>query len=70
MERRQLGKSALQVSPVGLGCVTFGREIDEATAFTVMDWALERGINLFDTAEAYGGGRSLGSWASRELPRF
>jgi 1-deoxyxylulose-5-phosphate synthase len=63
--RRQLGQSALQVSPIGLGCVTFGREIDEATAFTVMDRAIERGVALFDTAEAYAGGRSeevVGRW--------
>src|SRR5262245_46415425 len=62
---RQLGKSALQVSSIGLGCVTFGREIDQATAFTVMDRALERGVTLFDTAEAYAGGRSeevVGRW--------
>jgi aryl-alcohol dehydrogenase-like predicted oxidoreductase len=65
MEYRQLGKSGLQVSSIGLGCVTFGREIDEATSFAVMDYALERGINLLDTAEAYAKGRSeevVGSW--------
>jgi len=38
--------------------VTFGREIDEATAFTVMDRALETGITLWDTAEAYSAGLS------------
>ncbi len=65
MEYRQLGKTALNVSSIGLGCVTFGREIDEATAFSVMDHARSRGINLFDTAEAYGGGASetiVGRW--------
>lgn len=65
MEVRPLGKSALQVSSIGLGCVTFGREIDQETAFTVMDRALERGITLFDTAEAYGRGASetvIGHW--------
>jgi aryl-alcohol dehydrogenase-like predicted oxidoreductase len=54
---------------VGLGCVTFGREIDEAASFAIMDHAAERGITLFDTAEAYGGGASetvVGRWmASR-----
>ena len=39
MEYRVLGRSELTVSVIGLGCVTFGREIDEATAFTVMDRA-------------------------------
>jgi aryl-alcohol dehydrogenase-like predicted oxidoreductase len=65
MQYRQLGKSALKVSSIGLGCVTFGREIDEAASFAVMDHALSRGINLFDTAEAYGGGASetvVGKW--------
>lgn len=65
MEYRQLGKTDLKVSSIGLGCVTFGREIDEQTAFAVMDRALERGINLFDTAEAYAAGSSeevLGNW--------
>ena len=65
MEYRQLGRSALNVSSIGLGCVTFGREIDEATSFAVMDHAISRGINLFDTAEAYDGGASetvVGKW--------
>lgn len=65
MEYRQLGKSALTVSSIGLGCVTFGREIDEATSFRVIDHAVSRGINILDTAEAYGGGASetvVGKW--------
>jgi len=65
MEQRQLGGSGVSVSRLGLGCVTFGREIDEAAAFAVADRALEAGITLFDTADAYGGGASetvLGKW--------
>jgi len=65
MEYRQLGRTGLKVSSIGLGCVTFGREIDQETAFAVMDRALERGITLFDTAEAYAAGRSeavVGNW--------
>ena len=65
MEYRKLGKTDLLVSSIGLGCVTFGREIDQDTSFTVMDRALERGIRLFDTAESYGHGNSeqvLGNW--------
>ena len=65
MDYRQLGRTDLQVSSIGLGCVTFGREISPETAFGVMDHALERGITLFDTAEAYGQGRSeevMGDW--------
>ena len=72
MEYRQLGKTELQVSSIGLGCVTFSREIDEATAFRVMDHALERGITLFDTAEAYNRGGSetvLGKWMADRKAR-
>lgn len=58
MEMRPLGSSGIVVSRLGLGCATFGREIDEATSFQIMDAALERGITLFDTAEAYGGGQA------------
>jgi aryl-alcohol dehydrogenase-like predicted oxidoreductase len=72
MECRQLGKSDLQVSSIGLGCVTFGREIDETASFAVMDYALERGINLLDTAEAYAKGRSeevVGKWLTARRRR-
>jgi 1-deoxyxylulose-5-phosphate synthase len=65
MEYRKFGWTESQVSSIGLGCVTFGREIDEATSFAVMDRAREHGINLFDTAEAYGAGASesvVGKW--------
>ena len=65
METRMLGSTDLQVSSIGLGCVTFGREIDKDTSFKVMDHALQRGITLFDTAEAYAQGASeavLGEW--------
>ncbi len=65
MQYRQLGRTPLQVSSIGLGCVTFGREIDETTSFSVLDHALARGINLLDTAEAYAAGASetvVGNW--------
>ena len=52
MEYRPLGQTGLEVSSIGLGCVTFGREIDKATSFEVLDHAIERGINLLDTAPA------------------
>ncbi len=58
MEMRQLGSSGVLVSRLGLGCATFGREIDEAGSFKIMDAALESGITLFDTAESYGGGQA------------
>lgn len=65
MEYRNLGHSALRVSRIGLGGVTFGRETDAATSFAIMDRALECGITLLDTAEAYAAGRSeevVGQW--------
>ena len=65
MELRQLGRTDLQVSSIGMGCVTFGREIDRDVSFAVLDHALERGITLYDTAEAYADGASesvLGEW--------
>jgi 1-deoxyxylulose-5-phosphate synthase len=58
LEKRQLGKTDLQVSRLGLGCTTFGREIDEAASCQVMAAALDLGLTLFDTAEAYGGGQA------------
>lgn len=65
MEYRELGRSGLTVSAIGLGGATFGREIDEPTACAVLDRAFERGITLYDTAEAYSAGSSeeiLGRW--------
>jgi len=56
---------------IGLGCVTFGREIDEAASFALLDHALERGVTHFDTAAAYGGGASetiLGKWLASRKP--
>lgn len=65
MEYRKLGDSHLTVSRIGMGCVTFAREIDEAASFAMADRALERGITLFDTADCYAEGASetvLGRW--------
>ncbi len=58
METRLLGKTQIRASRMGLGCATFGREIAEDEAFRIMDHAVENGITLFDTAEAYGGGQA------------
>lgn len=55
---KTLGRTPLLASRLGLGCATFGREISESVAFELMDYALENGITLFDTAEAYGGGNA------------
>lgn len=65
MEYRIIGKTDLKVSSIGLGCVTFGREITREISFTILDHAIERGITLFDTAADYSDGASekiLGEW--------
>ena len=54
METRNLGRSGLRVSLVGLGCNNFGGRIDAAQARAVVDRAIERGITLFDSADTYG----------------
>jgi aryl-alcohol dehydrogenase-like predicted oxidoreductase len=75
MDHRRLGRTGLKVSRVGLGCGNFGgigsdprfygQGESEKEAFALMDRALDVGINFFDTADAYGGGRSesfIGRW--------
>ena len=65
MEYRRLGQSNLSVSSIGMGCVTFGREVDPQSSLLIMDHAFEHGITLFDTAEAYAQGAServVGEW--------
>jgi aryl-alcohol dehydrogenase-like predicted oxidoreductase len=48
-----LGRGPLQVSRICLGTMSFGEQVDQATAFTILDRAVERGINFIDTAEMY-----------------
>jgi len=75
MERRHLG--TVEVSRIILGCGNFGgigsapeffgQGEDEEEAFRIMDAAWSLGITMFDTADAYGGGRSetmIGNWMS------
>jgi aryl-alcohol dehydrogenase-like predicted oxidoreductase len=65
MEYRRLGQSDLSVSSIGMGCVTFGREVDSQSSLLIMDHAFEQGITLYDTAEAYAQGAServVGEW--------
>ncbi len=50
-----LGRSGVMVSRIGLGTVNFGYLVDESSSFAVMDAAVAAGINLFDTADVYGG---------------
>jgi len=55
MSYRRLGESGLVVSVVGVGCNTFGRDIDADGARAVVDAALDAGVNFFDTSDTYGG---------------
>jgi aryl-alcohol dehydrogenase-like predicted oxidoreductase len=58
MQKRRLGKSNLEVSALGLGCMGmsygYGPAIDKQTAIKLIRTAVERGVTFFDTAEAYG----------------
>lgn len=75
MEYRQLGSTGLRLSVFGMGCGNFGgigsapeffgQGESEEEAFVLLDQAVEIGINFFDSADAYGGGRSettIGKW--------
>ena len=53
MDYRTLGRTDLRVSLIGLGTMTWGLQNTQDEGFAQMDYALERGINLFDTAEMY-----------------
>lgn len=53
MKTIPLGRSDLHVSPICLGTMTFGEQVDEANAHAILDRAVERGVNFLDTAEMY-----------------
>src|SRR6266536_4786773 len=78
MERRQLGGTDVEVSRIILGCGNFGgigsapqffgQGESEEEAYHLMNAAWGLGITVFDTADAYGGGRSetwIGQWRRR-----
>ena len=58
MQKRRLGKSGLEVSALGLGCMGmsfgYGPAADKQQAISVIRAAVERGVTFFDTAEVYG----------------
>jgi aryl-alcohol dehydrogenase-like predicted oxidoreductase len=60
MQYTHLGRTGLLVSRLCLGTMNFGTETSEADSFSIMDRALEQGINFFDTANVYGGKRGEG----------
>jgi aryl-alcohol dehydrogenase-like predicted oxidoreductase len=57
MQKRKLGKSGLEVSALGLGCMglshAYGQPVDKGTGIALIRAAVERGVTFFDTAEAY-----------------
>ncbi len=82
MNYKNLGRTGLKISVVGLGCgnfggigsapAFFGKGESEEEALALMDAAWEMGLNWFDTANAYGGGRSetyIGNWLKAKGPR-
>jgi len=67
LETRNLGRSGLRVSAIGLGCNNFGGRLDPAATSRVVDAALDAGITLFDTADVYGSfGGSSGHFGASE----
>src|SRR6202011_2286427 len=58
MKKRKLGKSNLEVSAIGLGCMGlsygYGPAVDKQEGIALIRAAVERGVTFFDTAEAYG----------------
>src|SRR2546426_9777857 len=58
MKKRKLGKSNLEVSAIGLGCMGlsfgFGPAVDKKEGIALIRAAVERGVTFFDTAEVYG----------------
>ena len=53
MEYRSLGRTAIKVSAIGLGTMTFGEQNSEAEGHEQLDFAIDQGVNLIDTAEMY-----------------
>jgi aryl-alcohol dehydrogenase-like predicted oxidoreductase len=79
MEYRPLGRTDIRVSAIGLGTMTFGEQNTEAQGHEQIDYALDQGVNLIDTAEMYSvpprpatygsTERIIGSWIARSGKR-
>ena len=53
MQYKKLGRTDLEISAIGLGTMTWGLQNTQQDGFAQMDYAIEQGINFFDTAEMY-----------------
>ena len=72
MEQRQLGRSGVRITRIGLGTMTWGRDTDEHEAAEQMRFFLDAGGNFIDTAAVYGDGdseRVLGGLLGVLIPR-
>ncbi|MFE3182055.1 aldo/keto reductase [Streptomyces violascens] len=72
MEQRHLGRTGLRVSRIGLGTLTWGRDVGEQDAAELLKAFWEAGGTLIDTADVYGGGDAehlLGQLTERLAPR-
>ncbi|WP_242123856.1 aldo/keto reductase [Sphingobium sp. Sx8-8] len=58
MEYRLMGRTGVEVSPMALGCMMFGDRTTPEDSYAIIDRALDAGINLLDTSNSYGRGRS------------
>jgi len=74
---RNLGRSGLSVSELCLGTMNFGPQADVPTSHQIMNTAIDKGINFFDTADRYGGDTEnlgwteeiMGEWFSQDSTR-
>ncbi|WP_413558941.1 aldo/keto reductase [Bdellovibrio sp. HCB209] len=79
MQKRQLGKTGIEVAPLCFGGNVFGWTIDQPTSFTILDSFTEQGFNFIDTADVYSrwvpgnkGGESeeiIGNWMKERKNR-
>ncbi|MEU5974455.1 aldo/keto reductase [Streptomyces sp. NPDC047315] len=76
MKYTQLGRSGLTVSRLGLGTMNFGVHTPEPEAHAILDRAVDRGVNLVDTANTYGSRlgageteQIIGSWLAKDPAR-
>ena len=65
MEYRKLGRTGLNISPLAVGTVNFGWLTSEDDSFEILDYAMDAGLNFFDTSNNYNAGKTealLGRW--------